>query len=156
MLIAQKNIWNKTASTLKYKPKIHIIKATLLCYFFLSQITKNNFFTWITTFILFKLIFYSQHFIKTSLLHRLQTQTLTKTTPAIDNIHQFTLTDNYDLATGSEFHPRDESEKNYCGFLGPSWCNKKGKSWNICSMWFIWTIVEHCRSSNEGEINNSK
>ena len=28
-------------------------------------------------------------------------------------------------APGSEFHPRDESEKNYCGFLGPSWSNKK-------------------------------
>ena len=28
-------------------------------------------------------------------------------------------------APGSEFHPRDESEKNDCGFLGPSWCNKK-------------------------------
>ena len=26
---------------------------------------------------------------------------------------------------GSEFHPRDKSEKNYCGFLGPSCCNKK-------------------------------
>ena len=26
---------------------------------------------------------------------------------------------------GSEFHPRDESEKNDCRFLGPSWCNKK-------------------------------
>ena len=26
---------------------------------------------------------------------------------------------------GSEFQPRDESDKNYCGFLGPSWCNKK-------------------------------
>ena len=28
-------------------------------------------------------------------------------------------------APGSEFHPRDESEKNVCGFLGPSWCSKK-------------------------------
>ena len=28
-------------------------------------------------------------------------------------------------APGSEFHPRGESEKNDCGFLGPSWCNKK-------------------------------
>ena len=28
-------------------------------------------------------------------------------------------------APGSEFHPRDESEKIDCGFLGPSWCNKK-------------------------------
>jgi hypothetical protein len=28
-------------------------------------------------------------------------------------------------APGGEFHPRDESEKNDCGFLGPSWCNKK-------------------------------
>ena len=28
-------------------------------------------------------------------------------------------------APGSEFHPRDESEKNYCGFLGPCWCNKE-------------------------------
>ena len=28
-------------------------------------------------------------------------------------------------APGSEFHPRDKSEKNDCGFLGPSWCNKK-------------------------------
>ena len=27
-------------------------------------------------------------------------------------------------APGSEFHPSDESEKNECGFLGPSWCNK--------------------------------
>ena len=29
------------------------------------------------------------------------------------------------LTPGSEFHPRDESEKNDFGFLGPSWCNKK-------------------------------
>ena len=29
-------------------------------------------------------------------------------------------------APGSEFHPRGESEQIYCGFLGPSWCNKKG------------------------------
>ena len=28
-------------------------------------------------------------------------------------------------APGSEFHPRDKSEKNDFGFLGPSWCNKK-------------------------------
>ena len=28
-------------------------------------------------------------------------------------------------APGSEFHPRDESDKIDCGFLGPSWCNKK-------------------------------
>ena len=28
-------------------------------------------------------------------------------------------------APRSEFHPRDESEKNDCGFLGPSWFNKK-------------------------------
>ena len=28
-------------------------------------------------------------------------------------------------APGSEFHRRDESEQNYCGFFGPSWCNKK-------------------------------
>ena len=28
-------------------------------------------------------------------------------------------------ASGGEFHPRDESEKNDCGFSGPSWCNKK-------------------------------
>ena len=28
-------------------------------------------------------------------------------------------------APGSEFHPRAESEKKYCGFLGPSWCYKK-------------------------------
>ena len=28
-------------------------------------------------------------------------------------------------APGSEFHPRDESENIYCGFLGTSWCNKK-------------------------------
>ena len=28
-------------------------------------------------------------------------------------------------APGSEFHPRDESEKNDCGFLGSSWCKKK-------------------------------
>ena len=28
-------------------------------------------------------------------------------------------------APGSKFHHRDESEKNDCGFLGPSWCNKK-------------------------------
>ena len=28
-------------------------------------------------------------------------------------------------APGSEFHPCDEREKVYCGFLGPSWCNKK-------------------------------
>ena len=28
-------------------------------------------------------------------------------------------------AQGSEFHPRDASEKNNCGFLGPSWCSKK-------------------------------
>ena len=30
-------------------------------------------------------------------------------------------------APGSEFHPCDESEKIDCGFLGPSWCNKKVK-----------------------------
>ena len=28
-------------------------------------------------------------------------------------------------APGSEFHPRDESDKIDCGFLGPSLCNKK-------------------------------
>ena len=28
-------------------------------------------------------------------------------------------------APGSEFHPRDKSENNDFGFLGPSWCNKK-------------------------------
>ena len=28
-------------------------------------------------------------------------------------------------APGSEFHPRDESEKIDCGFLVPSWCSKK-------------------------------
>ena len=28
-------------------------------------------------------------------------------------------------APGSEFHPCDKSEKNDCGFLGPSWCSKK-------------------------------
>jgi hypothetical protein len=28
-------------------------------------------------------------------------------------------------APGSEFHPRDKSENNDCGFLGPSWCCKK-------------------------------
>ena len=28
-------------------------------------------------------------------------------------------------AQGSEFHPRDKSEKNDYGFLGPSWCNKR-------------------------------
>ena len=28
-------------------------------------------------------------------------------------------------APGGEFQPRDESEKNDSGFLGPSWCNKK-------------------------------
>ena len=28
-------------------------------------------------------------------------------------------------APGSEFYRRDESEKIECGFLGPSWCNKK-------------------------------
>ena len=28
-------------------------------------------------------------------------------------------------APGSEFHPRDESEKIACDFLGPFWCNKK-------------------------------
>ena len=30
-------------------------------------------------------------------------------------------------APGSEFHPRDEKyiKKYDCGFLGPSWCNKK-------------------------------
>ena len=28
-------------------------------------------------------------------------------------------------APGSEFHPRDESDKIYCGFMGPSWCNQK-------------------------------
>ena len=31
----------------------------------------------------------------------------------------------YEKAPGSEFHPRDKSEKNDCGFLGPSWCNIK-------------------------------
>ena len=30
-------------------------------------------------------------------------------------------------APGSGFHPREESEKNYCGFLGPYWCNKQNK-----------------------------
>ena len=29
----------------------------------------------------------------------------------------------YKQAPGSGFHPRGESDKNYCGFLGPSWCN---------------------------------
>ena len=28
-------------------------------------------------------------------------------------------------APESGFHPCDKSENNYCGFLGPSWCNKK-------------------------------
>ena len=28
-------------------------------------------------------------------------------------------------APESEFHPREKSEKKDCGFLGPSWCNKK-------------------------------
>ena len=28
-------------------------------------------------------------------------------------------------AQGSEFHPQDKSEKNCCGFWGPSLCNKK-------------------------------
>ena len=28
-------------------------------------------------------------------------------------------------ATGSVFHPRDESEQNYCDFLGPFWNNTK-------------------------------
>ena len=28
-------------------------------------------------------------------------------------------------APGSEFYPRDESEKIDCGFLEPYWCNKK-------------------------------
>ena len=28
-------------------------------------------------------------------------------------------------APGSEFHPRDESEKVDFDFLGPSWCKKK-------------------------------
>ena len=27
-------------------------------------------------------------------------------------------------APGSEFHPRDESDKIDCGFLGPFWSNK--------------------------------
>ena len=31
----------------------------------------------------------------------------------------------YEQAPGSEFHPLDEGEKIDCGFLGPSWCNKK-------------------------------
>ena len=26
-------------------------------------------------------------------------------------------------AAGSVFHPRDQSGKNDCDFLGPSWCN---------------------------------
>ena len=30
-----------------------------------------------------------------------------------------------ELAPGSEFHPRDKSDKIDFGFLGPSWCNKK-------------------------------
>ena len=28
-------------------------------------------------------------------------------------------------APGSGFHPRDESTKIDCGFLGPQWCNTK-------------------------------
>ena len=28
-------------------------------------------------------------------------------------------------APGSGFHPHDKSYKIDCGFLGPSWCNKK-------------------------------
>ena len=28
-------------------------------------------------------------------------------------------------APGSVFHPHDINEKNYCDFLGPSWCNIK-------------------------------
>ena len=28
-------------------------------------------------------------------------------------------------AQGSEFQPRDVSDKTDCGFFGPSWCNKK-------------------------------
>ena len=28
-------------------------------------------------------------------------------------------------APGSGSHPSDESDKNDCEFLGPSWCNKK-------------------------------
>ena len=36
-----------------------------------------------------------------------------------------TPTSRSEQAPGSQFHPRDEIEKNYCYFLGPSWCNKK-------------------------------
>ena len=28
-------------------------------------------------------------------------------------------------APGRVFHPSDDSEKNYCDFLGPFWCNIK-------------------------------
>ena len=41
------------------------------------------------------------------------------------NVKKWTFISRSEQAPGSEFHPRDKSEKNYGGFLGPSWCNKK-------------------------------
>ena len=35
------------------------------------------------------------------------------------------LTSRPEQAPGSEFHPWEESDKNYCDFFGPSGCNKK-------------------------------
>ena len=35
------------------------------------------------------------------------------------------ITSKNEQAPGRVFHPSDESKKKYCGFVGPSWCNKK-------------------------------
>ena len=40
-------------------------------------------------------------------------------------VHSGRVRSRSEQAPGSEFHPRDESEKNDCGFLGPAWCSKK-------------------------------
>ena len=40
-------------------------------------------------------------------------------------LYGITHTSRSEQAPGGEFHPRDKSENNDCGFLGPFWCNKK-------------------------------
>ena len=40
-------------------------------------------------------------------------------------VYSVLCTSRSEQAPGSEFHPRDKSERIDCGFLGPSWYNKK-------------------------------
>ena len=48
-------------------------------------------------------------------------------------------------APGSEFHSRDKSDKIYCGFLGPSWCNKKEntETYVPCGSYELMSNVSH-------------